>query len=183
MKLIMGTFICLFLLSATGLYAESDQQPTKKRYFDADDFPMAWPAIAPYGETIIVEKAKNRNVRVIIRARNRQVGAPKNRRPAGSLSNCMYGHCIEIAVNGKQIVVPYSVYCDLYYLSRGRIFVEGGKMFLLLAGGDGSTAHYVKIAFDQKRVTRRIRYAFSSMYPSDITQETTYHIPQPCGGT
>jgi hypothetical protein len=165
MKQIFNIAFCVYILLATGSYAETVQQQT-------------W--VESKGETVIVAKSAKLNVQVRITTHEEQIGKPSDQRPDVIRSSCTYSRypCsivdgIDIAVNDKTIIVPRSVFCDLADLNTAQIKIGQKESILTLVGGDASESYIVKIVFDAGRVKRRVKE--SGMLPDQPTQETTYH--------
>jgi hypothetical protein len=137
--------------------------------------------IAPNGETVVVASSPKVDVRVQIRTHEVQIGGPSEKRPEVIRSSCTYSRypcslvdSIEISVNGKQIFVPRSVFCDLADLNTAEIGIGATETMLTLNGGDASESYFVKITFDAERV--KSRRLFSSIAPNKPLQETTYQL-------
>jgi hypothetical protein len=137
--------------------------------------------IAPSGETAIVASSPKVNVRVQIRTHEVQIGDPSERRPDVIRSSCTYTRhpcsivdSIDISVNGKEIFVPRSVFCDLADLNTAEIRIGQTESILTLNGGDASESYFVRIAFDAERV--KWRRLFSSIAPDKPSQETVYRL-------
>jgi hypothetical protein len=157
--------IALFFLTVSfgsALLSEAAQEKTGQNYFE--NFPSSWTKIARQGQTILDASSKkdNVNVRVIIKKRrDKNCGCDR--------------YAIDIQVNGENIAIPGSVYCNMDYLKAGKVFIEGSNMVLMLSEGDAVTACYVKIEFNRQNVTRMIVYLDDESLSQDsIFQETTY---------
>jgi hypothetical protein len=138
-------------------------------------------AVVSQGETLLDATAGNLAVKVKIKAHEIQIGKPTDARPISIESNCTYSKypCsvvdqVNIAVNGNQIFVPRSAFCDLADLSRARISFEKNESVLSLEGGDASESYIVKIKFDAIRVKRRT--LSSGTQPKKPLQETIYNV-------
>lgn len=81
---------------------------------------------------------------------------------------------IKIAVRGKQIFVPRSVYADIVNPRTANVGAENGADVLAIGGGDGAESYTVKINFNSERVTRRRLY--SSLDESAPTEDTQYRL-------
>lgn len=156
--------IYFYILLVFGSNTHAANQLGPHIYFE--NYPSSWTRIAPKGQTVLIGTSKQENitVRVAIKKQDHE--------------NCKCNHfIIDIAVNGEEIVVPDSVYCDMNDLSRGKVFIEGKSMVLMLEGGDASTSYYEKIEFDRKHVKRWIVYVDDDTLSQDsIVQESTHYI-------
>lgn len=164
MRQIFNIIVCVYILLASGSYAETVKQRTP---------------VASKGETVIVAKSAKLNVQVRITTHEVQIGKPSDQRPDVIRSSCTYSRypCsivdgIDIAVNDKTIIVPRSVFCDLADLNTAEIKIGQKESILTLIGGDASESYIVKIVFDAEQVKRRV--TASGMLPDQPSQETTY---------
>lgn len=131
MRQIFKIVVCLQILLATGLHAETVQQQKP---------------VSPNGETAIVANSAKLNVRVKIITHEVDIGKPSDERPKVIRSGCTYSHypCsivdrLEIAVNGKSVPVPCSVLCSVTAdLNTAEVKIEQNKAILTLDGGDAS---------------------------------------------
>lgn len=165
MRQIFNVVFCVYILLASGSYAETFQQPT-------------W--VESKGDTVIVAKSAKFKVQVRITTHEEQIGKPSDPRPDVIRSSCTYSRypCsivdgINIAVNDRTIILPRSVFCDLADLNTAQIEIGQKESKLTLTGGDASESYVVKIFFDTGRVKRRVKE--SGMLPDQPIQETTYH--------
>jgi hypothetical protein len=162
-------YICILLTAE--VYAETGSQQNNRGYFK--HYPSSWTEIVPDSDTAIVATSGKRNVRVIIKAHKRPHPEPGKQSDIVEGARCKYASCINITVNGKQILVLDSVFSDLSDLNRAKVFIEGEKSVLMLDGGDAAEGYYVKIEFNSERVMRRI------VGPSEarnvVSQETIYY--------
>ena len=134
------------------------------------------------GTTAINLSTKIGKVVVEITTHQIQNGTPSNINTAAtkftSCTNsrvpCSVVDSIAIAVNGKSIFVPRSVYCDLADLDRGTVLVENGRMSLMLWVGDAAEAYIGRIDFDEMRVTRR--RLSDDVEQRELLQDTTYYV-------
>lgn len=166
MRQLLTIFMCSCFLWASTSYAGTAQQRM---------------SVASKGETVIVDKSEKLNVRVTIKTHEAQIGKPSDKRPDVIRSSCTYSRypCsivdyIDIVVNGKPIIVPRSVFCDLADLNTAEVRIGQNESILTLIGGDASESYLVKIEFDTERVKRRV--TASGMLPDEPSQETIYHI-------
>jgi hypothetical protein len=164
MRRFFNIVVCVYILLAPGSYAQTVHQQTP---------------IASKGETVIVATSAKLNVRVKILTHEVEIGKPRDKRPDLTRSSCTYSRylCsivdgIDIAVSGKPITVPRSVFCDLADLNSAEIRIEQNESILTLTGGDASESYIVKIVFDTERVKRKT--LSSGMTPNEPLQETTY---------
>jgi hypothetical protein len=166
MRHIFKIVVCLQILLAAGLHAETVQQQKP---------------VSPNGETVIDAKSAKFNVRVKIVTHQVNVGKPSDERPKVIRSACTYSHypCsivdrLEIAVNGKSVPVPCSVLCSVTAdLNTAEVKIEQNKAILTLDGGDASESYIVKIEFNKEMVTRLVESAGEA--PDQPVVETTYH--------
>jgi hypothetical protein len=165
MKHALKILSCLWVISIIGVHAKAVERTS----------------IAPNGETAIVASSTKVSVRVQIRTHEVEIGEPSEKRPDVIRSSCTYSRypCsivdgIDILVNGKPIIVPRSVFCDLADLNTAEIRIEQKESILTLNGGDASESYIVKIEFDAERVKRRC--LSSSMAPGKLLQETIYSL-------
>jgi hypothetical protein len=137
--------------------------------------------IASNGETVIVSDVAKLNVQVKVMTHEMQIGIPSDKRPDAIRSGCTYSKypCsivdyIDVVVNGKPIIVPRSVFCDLSDLNTAEVRIEQKKSILMLTGGDASESYIVKIEFDTERVQHRSKY-WSEYSKDEPSEETIYH--------
>jgi len=126
MKLLFRIFICLYILVASGLYAETGQQQLQKTSNDGTVvvdkssgrqvfiLPGQF-IVASKGETVVEAKSVNLKVRVVIRTHELQIGKPSDKIPGVIRSSCTYSRypCspvdyIDIFVNNNPIIFPRS---------------------------------------------------------------------------
>lgn len=184
MKHTFRLFICLWIILTSLAYAENVQQkmPITANEGTVVRGILVMPGqfvIASKGETVVVAKSAKFNAQVKIRTHEVQIGKPSEKRPDVIRSSCTYSRypCsvvdgIDIFVNGEQIFVPRSVFCDLADLNTAEIKIGQKESILTLHGGDASESYFVKIEFDAQRV--KCRRKFSSMAPDKASQETVY---------
>ena len=91
---------------------------------------------------------------------------------AGSVHQCSGVKKIGILVNGRQIIIPVSVFSDLADLRVGRIVGSGKGAKLVLMGGNQSESYRVDIEFDDTRVISR---TVSSLLEYDRPLERTVY--------
>ena len=166
MRHILTAFVYLFILLTFPVYAETVKQRK---------------SISPNGEMAMVAKSSKLSVQVKIITHEVQIGEPSDKRPDVIRLSCTYSRypcsivdSIIITVNGKPIIVPRSLFCDLADLNTAEIQIEESESILTLNGGDASESYLVKIDFDERQVKRKRLY--SKMSPNEPLQETTYHI-------
>lgn len=166
MRRVLTISVCIYILWASASYAETTQQRTP---------------IEAKGETVVVAKSAKLNIRVTIKTHEMQIDKPSDKRPDVIRSSCTYSRypCsvvdyIDILVNGKPIIVPRSVFCDLADLNTAEVQIKQEDAIIVLTDGDASESYIVKIEFDTERVKRRV--TASGMLPDEPSQETTYHI-------
>ncbi len=175
---LLKVFVCLcMLLTSSGLYAASVQQRDAGHYLE--DYPEGWTKIVPDGETVIVANFASLKIRVNIKTHTVDIGKYGDKPDPVQMkrSNCTYSRypCsvvdyIDISVNGKQLLFPNSVFCDLTDLNEGIVITEKKNMALLLTGADAATAYFVKIEFNRMRITRKNFYVGFV-----LSDETIYH--------
>jgi len=131
MILISSLWICVILF---GAYTVAAEKPT---------------AISPKGNTIITASSKEMKIKVEIETHVLEVSKKKlyeNKIRCGSgQSSCGVVDFLRIIVNGKSIIVPRSVYCDLSDLNTAEIKIRSKGAMLVLEGGDASENYIVKI--------------------------------------
>lgn len=146
----------------------------------AQDFLHAIP-IASKGITTLTAKNKNYNVSVKIATHEIENGvqnkitthATENTSCTNSRIPCSVVDYINIIVNGKQLVVPRSVYCDLGDLDRGSVVVKYNVMEVKFWAGDAAEAYRVWIDFNNTRVTRK---RILSPTGNQVIQDTKYYL-------
>jgi len=129
-------------------------------------------AVAESGEIILVARSSKFDVRVSIRTRPVEKRAETLIEPGGYVERS-HVERIDIMVNGKQLWVGRSVYCDLFDLHNAEILMGPKTVVLAVEGGDASESHWAKIEFDTKQVKRR--NFGSGMTPGESAEVTTYH--------
>jgi hypothetical protein len=166
MKLTLTFFICLIISVGFVLSAEATQKPIK---------------VDSAGETIIVSKSEEFNVRVVIKTHQKEIGQQSDVRPSVIRSACTYSRypCsivdyIDIFVNDKPIIVTHNVFCSLSDLNTAEIQLKQKEAVLLLTGGDASESYIMKIYFDAVRVKHTVVY--SGEAPNKPLIETSYHL-------
>jgi hypothetical protein len=137
-------------------------------------------AVSTQGETVVAASAGKLAVQVRIKTHEVSIGKPSDPRPAIIDSSCTYSRypCsivdrLAILVNGTQLFVPRSAFCDLADVNKAKIEVGEKGAILRLEGGDGAEAFIVKVEFDKTRVRRRTIAAGESA--DQLLQETNYH--------
>lgn len=134
--------------------------------------PSKTTSIPPSGNTTLVARSAQLNVRVVItttetkRASGR--GDPRFYAPKSWVDN------IVITVNGKNIGVPLSAFLHLFDLNEAEVRVEGKKGVLTLYGADASLSYWTGMEFDSKRVTRT--RGGPTVPEGAVSEETTYHV-------
>ncbi len=169
------------LLFVSGLNAETPQPEPLPYYFEQND----WTKIIQSGETTLVANSKNLKVRVNIKTHTVDIGKfdpngafvkhADNQSCSYTRYPCSVVNNIEIIVNGKQLLFPTSIFCDLADLNEGKVFIEKKKMVLMLEGGDASTGYIIKLEFDQDHIRRKMVYADPSLSRDVLLEEVTYH--------
>ncbi len=162
MKRFITMLIILYSLSAQCLYAETAPKPTE---------------IAPKGETVIVAKSNEMDVRVKINARKMHAGEPGYERPPDAI---YFPHSIvtniEISVDNKPLFVPHDILCDLIQVNWAKINIMQKEAILTITGGDGAETYIVRIKFDKERI-KHTSWS-SGLDPAEILKETTYYKPK-----
>ncbi|HKV96972.1 MAG TPA: hypothetical protein VJR90_05730 [Gammaproteobacteria bacterium] len=140
--------------------------------------------ILPKGNTIISTTIKNVNVVVTIKTHEIQNGTPSHiDTTATKFTSCTNSRVpcsvvdnVTISVNGKNIFVPRSVFCDLADLDRGMLVTDNGnqQLALIFWVGDAAEAYIVKIDFNNVRVTRR-RLSLD-IHQRELLQDTKYYL-------
>jgi len=170
MRQILDIIVCLCILLPVSLNGEIKQKQADENYFK--DYPESTTKIAPNGETVIVTDSKEQRVQVTFKALKNQRNK-LNDKKSNYKARCIPQYSIDIAVNEKKIVIPKDVFCDLHNLNRGKIIIDGGKLVLILDGGDASTGYDVIIEFNQERVTRKREY-FTCCDPQALLEDVIY---------
>lgn len=102
------------------------------------------------------------------------VSALVERECAARDSPCSLVTRLEIAVNGRQLVVPRSSFRGLTNVRTAKLIPKRESYHLVLRGGDGAEGFVATIVFDRDRVIKRM--LASSLAPEDVLEETTYRI-------
>jgi hypothetical protein len=89
-------------------------------------------------------------------------------------SPCSLVTGLEIAVNGRQLVVPRSSFRGLRNVRTAKLIPKRESFHLVLRGGDGAEGFVATIVFDRDRVFRRL--LASSLAPEDVLEEITYRV-------
>lgn len=77
---------------------------------------------------------------------------------------------MSIAVDGNSLVVPWSVYADLFNVRGAGVTVEKGIFELTTGGAHGADTYSVRVYFDAKRLIKREAYgAFPPYKPLQVT--------------
>lgn len=158
-RIVFNLFLIVGML---GTSVRADQKSSSQKYFKS--YPATWTDIASTGHTIVDFRSQDRIVSVNISTKTLEVKL-----------FCKYDYCFDIKVNGREILVPDSVYSSLEDLNRAKVFQEGEKLILMINGGDAASSYYVKIEFNGKRVTHKAVYADKSMIADVVLEETTYN--------
>jgi len=167
MKQAFNMLLCFWIIMIFGLSAEAGPQRTP---------------IAPDGETIIKFASKKLDVQVVVKTHEVQIGKPTEKIPDIIRSSCTYSRypcsivdSIDITVNGKPIIVPRSVFCDLADLYVVEIEIEKKNVFMKFFGGDASESCNVIIESDADRVKRRTIVGNELPDSNNKLQETIYY--------
>lgn len=136
--------------------------------------------VAPQGKSELVAKFSSRNIRVTVSTHQVDVGrAGDHNAGAGNLactqsrSPCSVVDQLSIAINGKSIFIPTSVFSDVADINKMEAMQHGGEFNLMIYGGDASEGYILRIIFDGGRIKQRT--LASSLLPNEILQETTYY--------
>ena len=148
MRQIIKIVVCLIILFAAGIHAETVQD---KKF------------VVQNGETLIGAHSEKLNVRVKIVTHTVDIGKPFDEKPKVVHSSCTYTKypcsivdAIDITVNGKPFFVPRSTFCDISDLNTAEVkIIEENKSILTLIGGHELGSYIVKIEFDKDRIKRR----------------------------
>jgi hypothetical protein len=148
------------------------------------NYPSDWTKISLIGETAITTGFEKLNVRVIVRTHEEKISVPVGKelyQLKTNRSSCTYGcnpcsvvDYIDIFVNDRKIKVPRSVFCTLADLNRGKIWIEDKKNILVLSAADGADSYFVKIEFNNTRVTRTRRYDSPDMDAASLFEDISY---------
>jgi uncharacterized protein YbjT (DUF2867 family) len=77
---------------------------------------------------------------------------------------------MSIAVDGNSLVVPRSVYADLFNVRGAELTLGKGVFKIMTGGAHGSDTYSVHIYFDAKRLIKRESYdAFPPYKPLEVT--------------
>jgi len=79
---------------------------------------------------------------------------------------------VRIAVDGKPISVPRSVFLDLFDPHEALLQFDKGRFVLRIDSGDASNAGFVLVYFDAKGVSQRMIY--SALTPEKPSEDTRY---------
>ena len=164
--------LCLYILMLPfALHADnrSAAQQSEQHYF-FDHYPSSWTEIAPDGGTVVV--ANSENYRVQAKMRMQKTHKIISNEKSSTTTSICTDKCLYIAVNGKQIIVPRAVDCDLGEPLRAKIMLKKNSAILLIniRGGDLVKIEFVKLHLWRKRV-----YADGSLGQDVLLQETIYH--------
>ncbi|WP_157597900.1 MULTISPECIES: hypothetical protein [unclassified Rhizobacter] len=100
------------------------------------------------------------------------VSALVERECATQGSSCSLVTSLEIAVNGRPLVVPRSSFRGLGNVRTAKLVPKGNSFHLVLRGGDGADGFVATIVFDRDRVLKR--WLASNLAPEGVLEETTY---------
>jgi hypothetical protein len=123
--------------------------------------------ISEQGKTIVEAKSKNLKIKASIAA------IPVKSEPDAPYyyrRSCIQN--VEIIVNGKQLIVPRSVYSDICHASEAEVVFKNNVGVFKIYGGDGAESFEVHVRFNSKMVTRRTVYA--GELPDKPLEETRY---------
>lgn len=125
--------------------------------------------VAEKGKTIIEAKSKNLKIKATLAA------IPVESEPYAPYyyrRSCIQN--VEITANGKQLIVPRSVYLDICHALEAEISFDKKGAVLKIYGGDASESFEVHVHFNSKMVTRRSVYA--GELPDKPLEETRYWL-------
>jgi hypothetical protein len=133
-------------------------------------------AIAPSGNTVVGAVFKKKTVDVTIRTV--RIESSNSAFPWG-LKNVGFREItivqsLEISVDGKHIWVPRSVFGDLFNPLKASVGFEKGLFVLTINGGDASESYFIRVYFDDKKVSLMETY---SSLDNALTSDTRYYYP------
>jgi|ERR1700722_2556186 len=137
-------------------------------------------AVSSKGETVLSSRFASTVIQVKIKAHELPNGTtdkpvkPPDSGCTMSRIPCSVVDGLEIAVAGKSVFIPRSVFADLADVNDTKLATQKGAYVLLLTGGDASESYIVKIMFNSQRVT--YRSLTSGEFPKHPLQETTYRL-------
>ena len=184
----MGDYNALCSLTASYTYNLSNQSTAMNRYRYATIqvllgfLFLAYPVVAqdratisPKGTATLNARINRAQVQVTIRTtiiNSSHVLFPSEFIPGAKEVSIVSN--VRIAVNGKPISVPRSVFLDLFDPHEALLQFDKGRFVLRIDSGDASNAGYVLVYFDAKQVTRRM--AFSALTPEKPSEDTQYSL-------
>lgn len=128
--------------------------------------------------------SKNVEVSVRIRTHETQVPPKTGNDPYDQRSSCTGTRTpdsavdsIRIMVNGRDVFIWRSVFCDLADLNTAGVVIGERASTLTLTGGDGAENHIVKFELDKESVSRKT--LASGMTPNESSEDTNYHDGPP----
>lgn len=137
--------------------------------------------VASHGETRVTALVQGLDVQVRVLTHELAIGSSSDPRPKHKNSSCTYSvvPCsvvddLRMTVNGKDLFVPRSAFCDLSDLNSVSILPAKNVAEVVIRGGDASESFVARIEIDSKRVRRRSRA--SSLQPDSPSQETIFHV-------
>jgi hypothetical protein len=136
--------------------------------------------VAKQGESELLAKFGSGSIRATIRAHQVEISQGEGQKLlAGNLactqsrSPCSVVDQLSIAVNGKSLFVPVSLFSDVADVNKMEVAEHGGEFDLMIYGGDASEGYVLKIIFDGGRIKQRI--LISPLMPGEPLEETTYY--------
>lgn len=159
------TVLLVFSSCRSGGQTADENKPTK---------------IAPDGESVLNGKIGGKTIRVVVRTYKIDIGTPSKPLPGRNNTNCTYSRypcsqvsSLGIALDGKKLFVPRSVFADC--ADVGTMTLTNSKVanVLTLTGGDASEGYTLKVFFDAHRINKRELYADEA----NALVETTTYLP------
>jgi hypothetical protein len=148
--------VLVFVFSVWPAYAQTPSKAT---------------SIPRSGDTTLAARAAGFDVKIVIST----FGAKEATKPfsSGYVAKS-YVDRIGITVNRTEVIVPHTVFCDLFDVHQAEIQLKGKTGVLTLKGADAAESYWVKIEFNREQVKRKS--LGPSIAPGTVTEETTYRV-------
>jgi len=130
-------------------------------------------SISPTGTNTVTARLNRAQVKVTIRAtriNSSHVLFPSEFIPGAKEVTIISK--MEIAVNGKNLFVPRSVFLDVFDPHEASLEFQNGKFALRITEADASNSAFILVYFDAKEITRRMVY--SQLEPDKAIEDTRY---------
>jgi hypothetical protein len=108
--------------------------------------------------------------------RKTDISENRNSACTGGRAPCLLTESLKIAVNGKEIYVPYSAFADLGDMAQIKLQHSANRYTLTITGGDAAVAYIAKLVFDSTRVLERV--VAPGEDSSQPSERTTYYSPK-----